>query len=101
LSVSGHFGDRFRYGSGEKSHFSRPETESREFHLEHANIRRLDSCGAKGAHESITEDDMNRILELQLLQVDTAMQNETNQTNYSTCSHSACSTANGDGFEDL
>lgn len=43
---------------------------------------------------------MNRILELQLLQADTATQNET-ETNYSTCSHSACSTANGDGFEDL
>ena len=71
------------------------------FHLEHASIRRLDSRGAKGAHESIAEDNMNRILELQLLQVDTATQNETNETNYSTCSHSACSTANGDGFEDL
>ena len=44
---------------------------------------------------------MNRILELQLLQVDMATQNETNETNYSTCSHSACSTANGDGFEDF
>ena len=44
---------------------------------------------------------MNRILELQLLHIDAATMNETDETNYSTCSHSACSTANGDGFEDL
>lgn len=44
---------------------------------------------------------MNRILELQLLQLDLAATNETNETNYSSCSHRACSTANGDGFDEL
>ena len=44
---------------------------------------------------------MNRILELQLMQLDIAAMNETNETNYSTCSNRACSTANGDGFDDM
>jgi hypothetical protein len=44
---------------------------------------------------------MNRILALQLMQPDAASTNETNETNYSTCSNGACSTANGDGFDDL
>ncbi|NID16451.1 hypothetical protein [Luteibacter yeojuensis] len=44
---------------------------------------------------------MNRILELQLMHLDLATANETNETNYSTCSNRACSTANGDGFDEL
>jgi hypothetical protein len=44
---------------------------------------------------------MNRILELQLLQLDMAAMNETNETNYSTASNRACCLANGDGFDDL
>ena len=43
---------------------------------------------------------MNRILELQLLQPDLPATNETNETNYSSCSNRACSIANGDGFDE-
>jgi hypothetical protein len=42
---------------------------------------------------------MERILDLQNLQADMASDDVT-VTNYSSCSHRACSAANSDGFED-
>ncbi|WP_448095850.1 hypothetical protein [Luteibacter yeojuensis] len=42
---------------------------------------------------------MERILDLQRLQAEMDSGDVTN-TNYSSCSHRACSTANSDGFED-
>ncbi|SFW70384.1 MULTISPECIES: hypothetical protein [Luteibacter] len=42
---------------------------------------------------------MDRILSLQLLEPETESSDETN-TNYSSCSHRACSMANADAFED-
>lgn len=44
---------------------------------------------------------MNRILELQRMQLDMAAMNETNETNYSTASHRECAVANADGFDDM
>ena len=43
---------------------------------------------------------MNRILELQLMQLELAGTNETNETNYSSCSNRGCSIANGDGYDE-